>query len=220
MSTIAEISLPAGEFALSETLEAVPDAEFEIERMVAHETGRVMPFVWATSETTDRAALDDALDADPSVENVTQLATYDDEWFYRMEWITDIEVVLHMLLEQDATVLNADGRNDAWHFRILFPDRDSLSASYDYCTEQDLSLTVERIHELDGEHRDRYGLTETQHETMIAAVEAGYFDIPQQATLDDLAGDLDITHQALSERLHRGHKTLIENALIVGRMGR
>ena len=37
--------------------------------------------------------------------------------------------------------------------------------------------------------------------------------------LDDLADELDVSHQALSERLHRGHKTLIQNALIVGRMG-
>ncbi|WP_233553897.1 helix-turn-helix domain-containing protein [Halococcus sp. IIIV-5B] len=115
-----------------------------------------------------------------------------------------------------STPPNASGRNDEWKLRILFPDRDSLSATYDYCTEEALTLTVNRIHELDGEHRDEYGLTET----LVAAVEAGYFDIPQQATLDELADEIGITHQALSERLHRGHKTLIENALIIGRMGR
>lgn len=220
MSTIAEVTLPAAEFALHETLEAVPDAQFEIERVVAHETDRVMPFVWATGEGIDREALDEALADDPSVENVTELAAFDKEWFYRMEWVADIHVVLHILLEQDGTILNANGRNDEWHLRILFPDRESLSATYDFCTEEDLTMTVESIYDLDGEHRDRYGLTKTQHETLITAVEAGYFDIPQEATLDDLAGELDISHQALSERLHRGHKTLIENALIVGRMGR
>jgi predicted DNA binding protein len=220
MSTIAEVALPAAEFALHETLETVPDIQFEIERVVAHETDRVMPFVWATDEGIDRDALEEALADDPSVENVTELAAFDDEWLYRMEWVADIHVVLHVLLEQEGTILNADGRNDEWHLRILFPDRDSLSATYDFCTDEDLTMTVESIHELDGEHRDQYGLTETQHETLITAVEEGYFDIPQNATLDDLAGELDISHQALSERLHRGHKTLIENALIIGRMGR
>ena len=81
-------------------------------------------------------------------------------------------------------------------------------------------LVYESIYELDGEHRDEYALNETQHEALIAAVETGYFDIPRESTLDDLAAELDITHQVLSERLHRGHKTLIENALIVNRMGR
>lgn len=219
MSTIAEVSLPAAEFALSATLDAVPDVKFEIERVVAHESERVMPFVRATGGT-DRERLDEALSADPSVESVTELAAFEDEWLYRMEWVADIRVVLHVLLDQNGTVLNADGRDGRWHLRILFPDRESLSATYDFCREEDLSITVERIYELGGESRDRYGLTELQHETLVAAVDAGYFDIPQQSTLDDLADELDITHQALSERLHRGHKTLIENALIVGRMGR
>ena len=219
MSTVAELSIPAPEFALAATLDEFPHVKFEIERVVAHETERVMPFVWATGET-DRESLDEALSADPSVENFTELAAFDDEWLYRMEWVEDIRIVLHILLDQEGTVLNADGRDEQWQLRILFPDRDSLSATYDFCREEDLSMTVERIYELGGENRDRYGLTELQHETLVAAVEAGYFDIPQQSTLDDLAADLGITHQALSERLHRGHKTLIENALIVGRMGR
>jgi predicted DNA binding protein len=220
MSTIAEVTLPASEFALHATLEAVPNVQFEIERVVAHETDRVMPFVWANGEEADREALNEALADDPTVENEVELAAFDEEWFYRMEWVADIRVVLHLLLEQEGTILNANGRNDEWHFRALFPDRESLSATYDFCKEEELTMAVESIYELDGEHRDEYGLTETQHETLITAVEDGYFDIPQEATLDDLAAELDISHQALSERLHRGHKTLIENALIVGRMGR
>ncbi len=219
MSTIAELSIPAPEFALAVTLDALPHVKFEVERVVAHEGDRIMPFVWATGET-DRESLDETLSADPSIESFSELATFDDEWLYRMEWVEDIRIVLHVLLDQNGTVLNADGRDEEWELRLLFPDRDSLSATYDFCQDEGLSMTVERIYELGGESRDRYGLTELQHETLVAAVEAGYFDIPQESTLDDLADELDITHQALSERLHRGHKTLIENALIVGRMGR
>jgi predicted ester cyclase len=42
MSTISELSIGASAFALGETLEAVPEATFDIERVVAHETDRVM----------------------------------------------------------------------------------------------------------------------------------------------------------------------------------
>ena len=107
MSTIAELNLPAAEFALSGTLEALPDSQFEIERVVAHGTDRVMPFVWATDEGTDRDTLTEVLADDPSVENVVELAAFDDEWFYRMEWIADIRIVLYVLLEQEGTILNA-----------------------------------------------------------------------------------------------------------------
>lgn len=213
------MSVPAAAFALHETLEAVPDVQFEIEHVVAHESDRVMPLVWATAVGTDREILDKALATDPSVENVDELAAFDDEWLYRMKWVENVQVVLHTLLEQQGVILNADGRDDEWHLRMLFPDRESLSATYDFCQKENLSITVKAIYELDSEHRDRYGLTDTQHETLIMAVEKGYFDIPQETTLDDLAAELDISHQALSERLHRGHKTLIESTLILGRTG-
>src|SRR6056297_3558648 len=44
MSTIAQLGIPAEEFALRETLSRVPDVTVEAERVVAHDDGRVMPF--------------------------------------------------------------------------------------------------------------------------------------------------------------------------------
>jgi predicted DNA binding protein len=219
MSTIAEMSVPAEEFALHDTLAAIPDAEFEVQSIVARESDRVIPFLWATSENTDQATLTEALTTDTSVENVLELATFEDEWFYQMNWVENIRLVLHVLLEHDATILDADGRNDEWHFRILFPHRESLSTTYDYCQDENLSVELGSVYALDNENRDEYGLTQAQHDTLVTAVEQGYFDIPQQVTADELADQLDISHQALSERLHRGHKALIQNALVVGRMG-
>ena len=219
MATIAEINIPADEFALHETLTAIPSIEFEIQSIAARKSDRVIPFLWATTENADQATLTEALSDDRTVENVIELAAFDDEWFYQMEWIENVRIVLHVLLEHNATILDADGRNDEWHFRILFPRRESLSATFDYCETENLPVEFGKVYALDNENRDEYGLTETQHETLIKAVERGCYDIPQQKTLDDLADELDVSHQALSERLHRGHKTLIQNALIVGRMG-
>lgn len=219
MATIAEVSIPADEFALHETLTAIPDIEFEVQSIAARKSDRVIPFLWATTENADQATVTEALSDDRTVENVVELAAFDDEWFYQMEWIKNIRIVLYVLLEHNAAILDADGRNDEWHFRILFPRRESLSATFDYCETENLPVEFGKVYALDNENRDEYGLTETQHETLIKAVERGCYDIPQQRTLDDLADELDVSHQALSERLHRGHKTLIQNALIVGRMG-
>jgi predicted DNA binding protein len=219
MATIVEINIPADEFALHETLTVIPDLEFEIQSIAARNSDRAIPFLWATTENADQATLTETLTDDRTVENVIELAAFDDERFYQMEWIENVRIVLHVLLEHNATILDADGRNDEWHFRILFPRRESLSATFDYCETENLPVEFGNVYALDNENRDEYGLTETQHETLIAAVERGCYDIPQQMTLDDLADELDISHQALSQRLHRGHETLIKNALIVGRMG-
>lgn len=47
---------------------------------------------------------------------------------------------------------------------------------------------------------------------VLTAVEDDY-GVPRKATLADLAADLDVSHQALSERLRRGHATLGQRAL-------
>jgi predicted DNA binding protein len=53
-----------------------------------------------------------------------------------------------------------------------------------------------------GPPRDR--LTARQRETLRLAHERGYFEIPREVTLDDLADELGVSNQAVSERLRRG----------------
>jgi predicted DNA binding protein len=60
----------------------------------------------------------------------------------------------------------------------------------------------------------KYGLTSAQHEALTLAFESGYYDVPADVTLDSLSKMLGITSQALSERLTRGTKTLIESTVI------
>jgi len=43
---------------------------------------------------------------------------------------------------------------------------------------------------------------------MEKALELGYFETPRQITLKDLAAEMDISHQALSERLRRGMRSV------------
>jgi predicted DNA binding protein len=213
MSTIAEIRFPAAEFALSETLSEVPHLEFETVRVVAHETG-VLPLVWAQTDDTD--ALDDALSDDPTVENVHLLADLAEERLYRMDWVANVETVVHALLEHDGTVLNASGRSDGWHLRILFPDRDSLSATHEFATDNGLSFSLESVADLNEGRGSQFALTEHQHEALLVAYTCGYYDIPQDATMDDLADELGVSAQAVSQRLHRAYRNLVENALVIG----
>ena len=43
----------------------------------------------------------------------------------------------------------------------------------------------------------------------MTAFEAGYYNIPRDVTSEELAAELDVSHQALSERFRRGHKQLV-----------
>ncbi|ADJ14069.1 helix-turn-helix domain-containing protein [Halalkalicoccus jeotgali] len=217
MATIAEIRVPTEGFALSHTLDALDEVNFEIERIVAHDPDHVMPYVWATG--ADPETLRETLEEDPSVSDVEIIAEPDEESLYRMNWIDSTEALVHILTEEDGTVLAAEGRQDGWFLRILFPDRDALSRTYEFCEDEDLSMDVQRIYNIDQGKQGRFGLTDEQEETIASAYEHGYYDVPRDVSLSDFAEELDISHQALSERLRRGHKTLVENTVIVGRDG-
>ena len=216
MSTIAELVVPADEFALSRTLETVPSLEADVERLVAHDPEHVMPYVWFSTKADDLERLDEALREDPSVERVELLTDLDDERLYRMEWVDDVGVVVHALTEEQATILDASGEGPQWRLRILFPERDALSRTYEVADEEGLTVDVARIHELQDDRSGRYGLTDAQYETLVQALEYGYYQIPRESDMEALAAHLDISHQALSERLRRAHRRLVTEALNVG----
>ncbi|MDJ1431795.1 helix-turn-helix domain-containing protein [Halostagnicola sp. A-GB9-2] len=216
MSTIAELTIPADEFALRETLESVDDVSVEIERVVAHGPDHVMPYVWISGTESSMAGIDELLEEDPSVDESDLLTDLGDERLYRLSWIDDVTVIVHILTEEKATILQAASEGRWWQFRVLFPERESLANTYDFATEQGFSLDIQKIHQLDEGRQGRYGLTDAQYETLVAALEGGYYEIPRNVDMESLSNDLDISHQALSERLRRAHRSLVEEAVTIG----
>lgn len=214
MATVAELELAAAEFALQETLTTLDTVEFEVERVVAHDQDHIMPYVWVSG--TDRDAIEDALQDDPSVEDAKLISEQDHRWLYQMSWVSQIRSLIQMLVEEDSTVLTAFGKADRWDLRILFPDREAVSRTYDYCQEIGLEINVRRIYEHDDSRAGQYNLTGDQQQALVTAFEHGFYEIPRDVTLEDLADELDISHQALSERLRRGYENMIKEGLIVG----
>lgn len=213
--TVVEIGLEAEEFALWETIRAYDDINFEIERIVAHDPDCVMPYVWADGPQFDD--LDDVLTEDDSVDEFELLADLGDERLYQMDWVARIETLIRILVDEDGTVLSAQGNSEGWSLRILFPDRESLSKTHDYCKENGLSMSIHAIYDIDEGRKGRFGLTDEQQNTLELAFEKGYYEIPREMAMDDLASELDISHQALSERLRRAHRNVVENTVIIGR---
>ena len=214
MATIAEFEIPAAEFALYETMTTCPDATFEVERVVATNPEQVTPYVWVQAEDFDE--LERAFETDPTVATATRLSETDTDWSYHMEWTGAINLIVHLVTEQDGTITHADGREDAWQLRVLFPDNEALSEVHDYATENGFSLDVRAVYRMDDERRSQFGLTTTQYEVLTAGFENGYFEVPRGLTLGEFAEQEGISHQAMSERLRRGMNSLLEHTLIIG----
>ena len=70
-------------------------------------------------------------------------------------------------------------------------------------------LEIDRIYDLDDRLEERYNLSESQYE----AHEQGYFASPRGVSASELATDLGISQQALSERLRRASRSLLDETL-------
>jgi hypothetical protein len=214
MATIVRGVVPASEFALQHSLEAVTDLEFEIERIVDTGDQAVMPLLWVRGVEEERAV--EAFEADPSVTGAEVIAAVDDECLFRMEWVDNVELILQMLTNAEATILDAYGKRDRWKLRMMYAERDHLSTVHDFCNDHGLTFDVESVRELEGEPAGRFGLTAEQFEALTAATERGLYSVPREVTLEELAEEFDVSHQALSERIRRATGALVEDALLVG----
>jgi predicted DNA binding protein len=209
---MVEATIPAEQFALYETLTRYPSVKFDILRLVASGSGRTMPFLWAVGDDLDN--LLGTIDEDPSTENVEVIAELEEEYLLRMEWMAQIRFILYVLIEEDATIIDAKGKNESWRFQILFPEHNSVSKTHEFCDEYGIGFEFERIYQLsDSLRRGQFGLSEGQYDAIVKAFQKGYYEIPRGVNLQELATQMDVSHQALSERVRRGHQTLIANAL-------
>lgn len=218
MATIVRGRVPAAEFALAETLTTLDDIELEVERVVKSGEKAVMPLLWVRRAAPDTVAA--AFADDPSVQNDEQLSVFqggeETEHLYRMEWVAEIELVLQILTTPTATITQAFGEGESWFLRVFYPSRDDLTETVEYCEDNDLTFEIDSMHEMEGKPAGRYGLSELQHKALTAATEAGYYKVPREITMQELATEFDVSHQALSERIRRAVNMLVTETILVG----
>jgi predicted DNA binding protein len=213
MSVITEISVPAEDFALGRSLDGVESTQFELERMVPT-TDAVVPFFWA--HDTDPDALATSLKADEDVISVRMLDQLDHRALFRVEWVPDINGLVQSIIEHEAAILEALGTTDRWEFQLRFPDSADVSSFQAALTEADVDFDLRRMYNPDDPETDVSELTPAQRETLMMALERGYFAIPRETNLMEIADDLDISDQAVNERMRRGMAKLVVSSLTAG----
>lgn len=212
MVVIVNGTLRSVGFVLAETFGTHPDLSVRVGEVVANGDETVMPLCWARNVPADR--LLDTLGSDPSVVEVELLSEEDGADLYRMEWRDETRFLVRALTHGRATILDALGTSDGWRFRVLYPDRDALARTVEHGEEHDIPIEIGSIRGVDSDFASRYGLTGDQREAPVTASEHGYFSIPRETPLTELARETGTSHQALSERLRRGTEALVENTLL------
>ncbi len=83
MTTICNLTMPAEEFGLAETLRAVPDTQVICEPVAAAGPPS-MPLI--RIRALNRQELETALTSDTTVAEWTRLTGGESSWLYRIEW--------------------------------------------------------------------------------------------------------------------------------------
>jgi predicted DNA binding protein len=214
MSIIAEFSVKSDDFALNHALTAAPQMVVEIEQVVATMEDRVMPYFWVSGG--DLAAFEAALQADGSVTNITSIDEVEGAKLYRGEWTENVETIIYAYVELGATILQAIGKAEDWELRMRFDSQDSLSEFQDYCAENGISYELNSIREQEQPMASaQYDLTPKQRETLVTALEAGYYETPRAVTMRELADQMGVAQQTLSNRFRAAHNNLITSTLTI-----
>jgi predicted DNA binding protein len=142
---------------------------------------------------------------------------FDDRTLFTLDWDAHRDHVFAGITEHDGQLLSAVGTADAWEFELRFPSHESFSGFTTHCEDAQIPLDVTRVYNpTDPDAGPWYGLTEPQREAITLAVERGYYDIPRACTTQELADELDISDQAVTERLRRAIVTLVTHTLVTG----
>lgn len=200
------VAVPADDFAFSELYTRLESVECEIARVASHTDG-IAPLLWITGG--DEAAIDAALTADECVSSYTLLATVSGKRLYQIDWTGAVEVFVQPVIEQNGVLLSGSAAAGNWQFELLFPNRKALSRAYEAYRRYGFDLEVVRISQARTSCLSALALTGRQYKTLQAAYKHDFYEIPRGMTLSELAAELDISHQALSERLRRAHHELI-----------
>lgn len=209
---IAEFRLDSP--ALRRALDRAPETTAVYEE-VYEEDDSVRFLFWA--EGGDLESFEQGLEEDPTVATSLDLVSTQDRRLYRVT-SSDLgyDVVTFPVWRRlDLVPLEIEGTCEGWQFRMRFPDRDALADYRDACREKDLGFELDAVyHAQETSDDDGTKLSEPQREILVTAYESGYFEIPRDASLADVASRLDISPQSCSERIRRGVASLTESTLV------
>lgn len=146
MSVIVEFSIPTEHFAFGEAVRTVGRMEIALEAIVPTESG-TMPYFWVTGENFE--IFEQHLLNGPHIDSITQLDRIEDTALYRVNWDHGGDTLLHGLVETEAVVLEANNRaGGQWYFRVRFINHDNLGHFYNFCTDHDITIQIERVYTL------------------------------------------------------------------------
>jgi len=209
MSIIAAFSAPANSISLGQCIENQPSAEIEIERVVPMRQG-TFPYIFVWN-CTNYELFEETANSLPDLISVSIVEKFDDGRLYKLVWDQQEHKLISNIVRNDGVLLFARGDNMRWKFEFRFPTRENVSQFFTDVSNDSIELELTSLfEEVEFESMgDESLLTSKQEHALKTALEMGYFNTPRDASLGDVATELNISSSACSVLLRRGHKQLL-----------
>lgn len=212
MAVFTDFTVASDEFPCGETIaSADAGAVIDLDEVVPTDEG-ICLYVWI--QDGDPEAIQQRVRQSSSIIEIACLDVVDNRSLFRLTSQCTTEGILTALIQNDAVLLEGTSNSD-WEFRVRFPDHARLADFYNTCHETGVTPRMNRIYTMVDNQRGGYlfDLSPAQREALIQAIEGGYYNVPRDMTLEELAGGLGITRQAASERIRRGSGKVLHTVL-------
>ncbi|SFC45403.1 Predicted DNA binding protein, contains HTH domain [Halobiforma haloterrestris] len=218
MALFAEFDAASTELVLGPTLEALPSLEVDLERQYAVDPSRPIAFCWMRCADRDRNRLERTLGDDDTVAEFQRIGDAHDGALYRIRRSgSDIVGAYRRWVALGGELLECRGSNGRWRIEMRFPDREAFTRYHSFLEGEGVEIALHRLSEDDAPSHDDDLLTDSQYEALEIAFESGFFEVPREADLSAIANELEISNQAVSERLRRAQSSLVEEHVVSGR---
>lgn len=204
MAHLLTLHMVASETALEYTFKELSEVRFELENPITGPSEQQWPCLCVSGHS--KAEIESALDDDPSVNGFENVSSREDAYLYDLDLSDDGEQLQDIIQEENGTILVASGTQGYWELTVCLPTQDDLSRLSDRLKNQGITPRVKEIRDLEAATE----LTETHREAVETALEHGYFQIPREGDLEDLAKEMRISEQVVSQRLRREYDNLTQ----------
>lgn len=212
MAVITDIEIPADQFALGKLLEQYPHIDIELVRVIPLRDG-IIPLFWV--EGADPDDVEATIRGDPLAENIELLTEADGRYLFEIRWSTEIDALIKPMIESRAEVLIAEGTADRWTFRLQFANRSMLGDFRQRCQDNDIQFELKALYNptIPGKPLEEGELSSEQYDILATAHENGYWHIPRDIELGEVAELIGISSNAASQRMRRGLDLVVGQAL-------
>ncbi|WP_331233619.1 helix-turn-helix domain-containing protein [Natronorarus salvus] len=197
-----ELQVPGSDTLFESAVERVPSLEMELEQ-VALSDG-----VSIRCGGASRREVEDALEATRGVVGYDLVSEHEGECLYSLTFEDDAFRVMPSIVESGGTILSAYLSGGTWSLRLRYVEREEIERTIELLRANDVDASITTIRTISTDDVTEIGLTTEQYEALSLAVERGYFEVPRRISLQELAEELDVSHQSLSERLRRAQRVL------------